>query len=278
MILFSVIVANFNNGAFLNTLVESIREQTYTNWQLVIVDDCSVDDSKSILNDYKHDARIKIIFHEENLGAASAFKTAADSATGEIIGMLGADDALISNAIETMVKLHDLNPEASLICSNLYKCDEQLNIQDLWDKYTAPIAHGSLIIDPSIGSFATFKKEKYLQTEGFDPFFKKALDHDIYLKLEEQGKVLYHPEPLYLYRANPIGISQNGNWFEATIYSIQARINAYKRRMYMNNIINLEPLEYRKLVKLKYHRLAQLNKSKKQYFLFFKYFIYHTVS
>ena len=278
MVCFSIIVANYNNAVFLDALIESIRKQTYNQWQLVIVDDCSTDNSRDILNNYKCDPQIEVIFHKENLGASAAFKSAALAANGEILGMLGADDALTPQAIETMVKLHQLNPEASLICSNIYKCDEQLNILSLWDKYTAPIAHGSLIIDPSVGSFATFKKEKYLQTEGFDPFFKKALDHDVYLKLEEKGKVLYHPEALYLYRANPIGISQNGNWFEATIYSIQARLNAYKRRMYMNNIINLEPMEYRKLVKLKYHRLSQLNKSKKHYFLFFKYFIYHTVS
>jgi glycosyltransferase involved in cell wall biosynthesis len=276
--LFSVIVANYNNGAFLDTLIESIRMQTYTNWQLVIVDDCSADNSRLILNAYKYDPRIVLIFHEHNLGAAAAFKSAADAATGEIIGMLGADDALTPHAIETMLNLHELNPGASLICSNLYQCDEQLNILSLWNKYAAPKAHGILILDPSVGSFATFKKEMYLQTEGFDPFFKKALDHDIYLKLEEKGKVLYHPEPLYLYRANPIGISQNSNWFEATIYSLQARINAYKRRVHLKNILNLSLQEYKQLVQLKYKRLARLSKAQKKLFGFIKYHFYARLS
>ena len=162
--LFSVIVANYNNGAFLNELIESIRSQTYSHWQLVIVDDCSTDNSRNILTAFQDDPRVKILFHKQNLGAAAAFKSAADAATGEIIGMLGADDALTPLAIETMLQLHRLHPEASLICSNLYQCDERLNTLSLWDEYVAPTAHGSLIKDPSVGSFATFKKINQLKS------------------------------------------------------------------------------------------------------------------
>lgn len=276
--LFSVIVANYNNGAYLTELIHSIQKQTYTNWQLVIADDCSTDDSRQIMEQYSGNENIILLFHKTNKGAAATFKTAVDAANGEIIGMLGADDALVPQAIERMVQSHKQHPEASLICSNLYECDGHLTVLSIWDKYKAPQSHGSLIVNPSLGSFATFKKTCYLKTEGFDPAFKKALDHDIYLKLEEQGQVFYHDEPLYLYRANPIGISQNTNWFEATIYSLQARRNAYKRRLNRTDIISLSETEYRQLLKLQYDRLALLNRTKKQYLDFLRYWFLSRIS
>lgn len=263
--LFSIIVANFNNGQYLTGLVSSVRNQTYGNWELIIVDDCSSDNSRSILQRFHTDPKIKIIYHEKNMGAAAAFKTAAENVSGEIIGMLGADDALVSEAIAVMIDAHIQNPKASLICSNMFQCDEALNIITIWDKYRNPDTWGSLIKDTSVGSFATFKKTCYERTSGFDPFFKKALDHDIYLKLEEQGEVIYIDKPLYLYRANPIGISQNSNWFEATIYSLISRQHAYKRRQQIPAIVNLDKKEYKELIKTWYRRKFRLEYSKKNY-------------
>jgi len=247
---FSVIVADYNNGKFLPELVESIRSQTYANWELVIVDDSSTDESKEALHTYSDDPRINVSFHDKNMGAAAAFRSAARLATGEIIGMLGADDALMPTALESMIDVHQKYPNASLITSNLYKCDIYLNILNTYGSYKQPTKGLPLIRDVSVGSFATFKKTAYEKTTGFDPWFKKALDHDIYLKLEEVGDVIYLPEPLYLYRANPIGISQNDNWFSAALYSLEARQKAYIRRKMQNNELNLSNREYKELKSL----------------------------
>ncbi len=240
---FSIITANYNNGKFLLDLYDSVKKQTYDNWELIIVDDFSIDNSRSILEFIKLDNRIKVFYHESNKGAAVAFRSAASMATGEVMGMLGADDALMPNALEIMMKQHIKHPNASLICSNLYHCDEELNIISTWDKYCQPLRNGLLIYDITIGSFATFKSVMYHKTTGFDKLFKKALDHDIYLKLEEIGNVIYYDEPLYLYRSNPIGISQKNNWFEASQFSLIAKMNAHKRReknCFEPNLTNLQ--------------------------------------
>ncbi len=125
-----------------------------------------------------------------------------------------------------------------------------------------------MIYGVTVGNFATFKTKHYRETEGFDPFFKKALDHDIFLKLEEQGAVIYLPKPLYLYRANPIGISQNANWFEATIYSLLGRKNAYQRRKSKPGMVNLNRDEYVRLIRTLHNRKAHLARSRKRFLAF----------
>lgn len=261
---FSVIAANYNNGKFLPDLIESVRRQTYTSWELIITDDFSTDNSLEVLERYRNDERIKIVKHHENKGAAAAFRTAVENSTGNIIGMLGADDALLPTAVEEMVQVHCQYPDAALICSNLYRCDEQLNIVSLWDKYSQPAQRGALIQDVTVGSFATFKKKAYDETEGFDPYFKKALDHDIYLKLEEKGEVIYIEKPLYLYRSNPIGISQNNEWMRALQFSTLAKKNAFIRRRNTSSIVNLSWLQYTQMMQLWHRREAQYFYRKKK--------------
>lgn len=262
---FSIITANYNNGKYLLDLYKSVKKQTYYNWELIIVDDFSTDNSRSILDLIKLDERIKVFYHDANKGAAAAFRTAASLANGQVMGMLGADDALMPKTLEIMMQLHLKHPKASLICSNLYHCDEDLNVISVWDKYFQPQRKGMLIYDITIGSFATFKGDMYHKTSGFDKLFRKALDHDIYLKLEEIGDVIYHDEPLYLYRSNPIGISQKNNWFEASQFSIIAKMNAYKRRVKHNYEPNLTQPQFNQLKKKWLYGQSKIFYGKKDY-------------
>jgi glycosyltransferase involved in cell wall biosynthesis len=229
---FSLIVANYNNNEYLPQLINSVFKQTFTNWELIIVDDFSDEDPINLITPFlAADNRILYIRHDTNKGVGAAFKTACDNSTGDIIGMLGADDAITEMALEAMVKAHELHTDASLINSECYWCDEELNIIEKYQYYKALEKGQSLIRNLSIGSFATFKRSAYFATEGFNPHFKRAVDHDIYLKLDEVGGLVFLYEPLYLYRRNIKGISQNVNGTKAAQYSIQAKYNAYKRRL-----------------------------------------------
>lgn len=255
MNLFSVIVANYNNGRFLPDLIRSVQAQTYTNWELIIADDASTDNSMTILMPYLMDHRIKLIRHESNKGAAAAFGTAAAAATGNVIGMLGADDALPPDSIAKMMQAHVDQPNASLINSDSYECDENLNIIRVHPGFRAVRKGERLIDDICVANFATFKKAAYDRTSGFDVTQKKAVDHDIYLKLDEVGDLGYVHEPLYLYRANPAGISQNSNGLRAAQFSIQAKQKAYQRRLGTGKE-NLSKKQYEQMMKTWFLREA----------------------
>lgn len=229
--LFSIIVASYNNGRFLDEMIRSVTNQTWQNWELIIADDFSTDESKSILLKHAQNPRIKVVFHDENKGAGAAFRTAASHASGFVIGMLGADDALESNALERTMQKHLLNPQMSLITTLADAYDQDMN-------YIGPYSHSRilrsdelLINNLVISNFVTFKRDSYLKSQGFNPSFRKAVDHDLFLKLDEVGQIGGIPQRLYRYRLHNDGISQGDSGFKANQYSILARIDAYKRRI-----------------------------------------------
>ena len=227
----SIISTNFNNSAFLEEMIASVQGQNLHNWELIVVDDCSTDCSKSILDEVViRDKRITAIFLSKNVGPAKAFNIGFNEAKAEIIGRLDSDDGLEPNALDTMVDAHSSRPDASLICSHAWECDLNLNRIRKWPGYKAP-KHGiSLIKSCTIGHFATFKKNKIDNGEIMDGRLRRAVDLDLYLKLEESGEVVFINTPLYLYRQHARGISQNESGIRALQWARFVRLNAHVRR------------------------------------------------
>ena len=94
--LISVVVPNYNHGRYLDELIYSLQLQTYKNFEIIFVDDCSSDNSKQVL--LKHsslDPRISVIFLKENMGVENAVKVGCDLAKGELLFATGADDFFV---------------------------------------------------------------------------------------------------------------------------------------------------------------------------------------
>lgn len=89
----SVITPAYNAERFIKQTIESVRNQTHQNWEMIIVDDCSTDQTTSIIKNYQSiDDRIKLIELQENSGSAVARNTAMDNATGKYLAFLDSDD------------------------------------------------------------------------------------------------------------------------------------------------------------------------------------------
>jgi len=227
--LFSVLVPVFNRAHLIEDCLNSVFEQTYTNWQLVVVDDGSEDSIESVITKFPQE-KIKFIRMNSNEGVGSAFRRAATEANGELIGMLGSDDALVREALEDMVLAHLKMKDCSLITSSQLPCDENLNpTMGLPEYRPSPNQHG-LISGIENGNFATFKRMMYQQTAGFDSSLRAAVDHDIYLKLEETGNIGFIDKPLYLYRKHSKAVSQGEHASKMLEYDYLSYIYAHKRR------------------------------------------------
>ena len=229
--LFSVLCTNYNNGAFIPEMVTSLLRQTYINWELIFVDDGSSDNSLETIESFSKDSRVRIFALPENIGAGGAAVVAATKAKGSIMGRLDADDALTPNAIAVMVKAHIQHPAASLITSQVIACDTHLRpVTPPWIKYK-PLPEGKSILEhPTVGAFASFKTSSLKQTDGFNPSLSRAIDLDIYVKLEEVGQVVVLEDELYLYRQNARGISQGHNGTLAKALAYEVMIQAFFRR------------------------------------------------
>lgn len=232
-ILFSVLIANYDNGRFIAEALESIFAQTYTNWEIIIVDDASTDDSIKIIKPFLADKRIKLYQNDANNGCGFTKRRCIELASGEICGFLDPDDALTPNAIEMMIKEHELHPDLSLINSALYYCNSLLKITRVGTN-NKPVPNGGpylLYNDGSVSAFASFKKRLYLKTEGLNPLYKKAVDQDLYLLLDEVGKMGYINIPLYFYRIHEEGISTFKNVKAAHLQHLAIIIKACRKRL-----------------------------------------------
>lgn len=237
--LFSILIASYNNGRFLSEALNSVYKQTYTNWEIIIVDDCSTDNSKEIYHSIENNSRIKVFYNDENRGVGYTKSRCINEANGEICGFLDPDDALIPDAMMDMVSLHSKMPDYSIIHSKLFYCDENLNIKSEYThgRNVVPFQPMFFNLDGEISHFCTLKKEIYDKTDGIDPYLRRAVDQDLYLKLYDAGKTFYWDKPLYLYRIHENGISTTNNTHKAYYWRWVVNINTAKRRN-----INIENL------------------------------------
>ena len=230
---FSVLIANYNNGQYLMDAIESVRRQSYTNWEIIIVDDCSTDHSADLYRSLESDDRIHVFFNGKNMGCGYTKNQCVIHAKGEICGFLDPDDALVEDAIQIMVDAHEKHPQASLVNSTCFNADERLNVDSV-SPYGCPIPQGQsfLTYRKGVTHFATFKRRCYELTEGIDPLMLRAVDHDLYYKLEEVGEVHYVDTPLYYYRQNTASNISLGeeNMMKAHAWDIYSMVNACKRR------------------------------------------------
>ena len=228
----SIIIANYNNGHFFRDCYNSLIAQTEKNWEAIVIDDCSTDNSVEIIkNSIAEDSRFRFFKNEENIGYQKTLIKGIEHSESSIFGRLDPDDALTPKAIEIMTKAHEENPNAGLIYSNFIICDENLN--KIKVHKCTPITtqdYNFLNFDATISHFATFKKKFYEQTTGIDPFIKRAEDKDIYMKMCEIAPVKHIDEDLYLYRVHNGGLSTNANAEKALFWHWVALIKMAERR------------------------------------------------
>lgn len=229
----SILIANYNNGRYIMDAIDSIRRQSYHNWEIIIVDDCSTDNSMNIYRNLHDDDKIRVFFNKQNMGCGYTKHQCVVHAGGSICGFLDPDDVLAEDAIQIMVDEHDRHPDSSLINSTCFNTDERLNILSV-STYGCSIPQGEsfLTYRKGITHFTTFRKKCYEKTDGIDPMMLRAVDHDLYYKMEEVGKVYFVDKPLYYYRHNTAGnISLGGeNMLKAHAWDVYAMVNACKRR------------------------------------------------
>lgn len=255
MDLFSILIANYNNGIYFKDCFDSIIWQSYPHWEAIIVDDCSSDDSVDIIEGLiKNDNRFSLYKNEKNEGCGYTKRKCVALAKGKYCGFLDPDDIITQDAVEEMIKAHRQHPAASLINSDNLLCDENLKPVGLNPNVRKLKSGENLIDDIKISAFASFKKEAYDKTVGINEVYKKAVDHDLYLKLDEVGELDYVSKPLYKYRFNPNGISQNCNGIKANQWSILAKIEAHDRRKLIPGIYNISGKEADRLKKTWYTR------------------------
>lgn len=275
--LFSILIANYNNGHFFKDCYKSILSQTYSKWEVIIVDDQSTDNSIQIIKEIiGDDSRFKIYCNSKNHGCGYTKNRCVSLARGEIAGFLDPDDALEKEAIETMIIHHSKYPTTSIITSKYDFVDLEMNFIGKGKQGGAiPVGQSYLTSKKGILThFASFKKTNYDLSVGINVKIKRAVDQDLYYKLEEQGDHLFLNQSLYLYRIHKNSISANENEFKAQYWHFYAIISAYKRRRTLKmDIHNFTKIQYKKIKSNYYFSRFERAKEHQQYYTLFYFLI-----
>ena len=126
---FSILIANYNNGKFFKDCYDSILAQEYKNWETIIVDDKSTDDSVEVIKKIiGTDGRFKFYENNSNYGVGVTKAKLIELANGEVCGYLDPDDIIKPKALKSAVETLQKDPKIVLTYSRLAKCDENLNI------------------------------------------------------------------------------------------------------------------------------------------------------
>lgn len=273
MIKISILIANYNNGEYFVDCYNSLINQTYYNWEAIIIDDGSTDDSVEIIKKIiSNDARFKLYENQINEGCGATKRKCVEYAVGEICAYLDPDDALYPEALEKSVKRYNENNAIVATYSKMVECDENLNPQKIFGAtkqiYNTPYFFNCPI---KITHFFTFKKEIYLKTQGINPYLRSAVDQDLYLKILEHGDPSFINEALYYYRLHSKGISQQKSKqhakesFARVIYDTMVRRNLknindekipfiYKNSEEIYSLLNYQlSFLYRLKIKIKFY-------------------------
>ena len=229
--LFSILIANYNNGKYFKDCYDSVIAQTYFNWEVIIVDDQSTDDSLELIGALiEHDKRFRLFVNEKNRGCGFTKNRCAALANGNVCGFLDPDDALMPDALALMMAAHEQHPEVSLVHSTFYFCDEFLNMGAV---YAVPesvtVNERFTNLEAKVNHFSTYKNLSYQKTEGIYPQLLRAVDQDLYLKLSEQGPFYFLAKPLYKYRIHTTGIA-TANTDKAFYWFLKVIAKAEERR------------------------------------------------
>jgi glycosyltransferase involved in cell wall biosynthesis len=198
--LVSVIMPVYNAEPFLREAVDSILVQTYTNFELLVFDDHSTDNSLEILKSYC-DKRIKIVAYTENNGIVRSLNDGINKAEGKYIARMDADDISIITRFEKQVIFMEQNPDIG-VCGTWYECFGQLeNLAELPAKHDDIYTH-MLLIGNIIPHSAVMLRRDVLIKNNFyyDPAFEVCQDFNLWVRLADVTRFHIIPESLLKYR------------------------------------------------------------------------------
>lgn len=198
----SVVMSVYNGEAFLREAIESILEQTFSDFEFIIIDDASKDGSREIILSYK-DSRIVFVQNEGNLGLTKSLNIGIRRARGKYIARMDADDISLPQRFERQLEFMDAHPDCAA-CGTWYSVvDSALKFQYKVEHRTDPegINTALFFYNPIAHPTVIFRKEAVLNAEGYNEDFRRSQDYELWIRLSLMGyKMSNLSEILLLYR------------------------------------------------------------------------------
>lgn len=204
--LISIILPVYNGEKFLNETIRSCVNQSYKNFELIIVNDCSTDRTLEIAQYFsKKEPRIKVVTNKSNLKLPASLNLGHSMSKGEFITWISDDNCLKHNALERMI-LSIINENVDIVYSNYELIDDA-------GKYLKNIELGenSILIGNAIGASFLYRKKVFTRNNGYDETLHLVEDYDFWLRCSKNS-IFYHiNESLYRYRIHGKSLTKQIN-------------------------------------------------------------------
>ena len=206
----SVVMCAYNEEQYIMQAIDSILAQTYSDFELIIVDDASTDGTQGIIQRYE-DKRILYIRNESNLGPYRSANKGIALASGELIARHDADDISLPDRFELQVDNLAKNPEIGLVSTDFQYIDhkgrliESVNLPEDHDALVARLNKGNIFAQGAL----MFRKILFDQLGGYNKNITIAQDYDMWLRFSEVCRLINIQKPLFLVRFHGKSISRN---------------------------------------------------------------------
>lgn len=227
----SVIMSVYNAEKYLRESIESILHQTYSDFEFIIINDCSNDGSQSIIEEYtQKDNRIVLINNSANLGLTINLNKAITVAKNEFIARMDADDVSLPDRFKRQLDFFKSNPDIDVLGTYCTDIDELGNVigERKVPKTNKDITQMIHIINPICHPTVMFRKEKLKKIGFYNEKYKVVQDYDLWLRCSANDIMMHNlSEYLLKYRIND-GYYGRKSWkYRMTDFKI--RYSGYKR-------------------------------------------------
>lgn len=210
----SVIMPAYNVERYLAEAIDSVLAQTYTDCELVIVNDGSTDGTLAIAEGYqaRHPDRIRIV-SQPNRGLAAARNAGMRAATGDLFALLDSDDGWAPTYLAAQVRVLDRDPRIAVVSTNALNrggAQDGRPVQPVHDRRPAPDLLQILRDESAIFIMSVFRREVVDCIGGFDERFRTNEDYDFWIRAALDGfRFVRNPAPLAFYRRHEQSLSAN---------------------------------------------------------------------
>jgi glycosyltransferase involved in cell wall biosynthesis len=211
----SVLLPVYNGGDTLAQAVESILNQTLANFELLIIDDASKDNSAGVIRQYaSQDSRIKPVFHEVNQGLTATLNEGLKLAQSDYVARMDHDDESLPNRLQIQWDYLQANPDIVVAGSFVYHMGNQPEYDRLVElpiensKIQEKLKQYNCLYHPSV----MMRRIPILAIGGYRPEFKNAEDYDLWLRVSKVYQLANIPQPLLRYRFSLQGMTLSRKW------------------------------------------------------------------
>lgn len=207
----SVIIPTYNRGAFLKRAVKSVLNQTFQDFELIIIDDGSTDNTKEVVNSFS-DNRIKYIYQENSGGAARPKNTGIKIAQGEYIAILDSDDEWLPDKIKKQIDLFEKYSSSKLgiVGCNIFIINNGKKKKYRIPKYNNVFEQMLVTDNMGTGSAMVYKKEVFDRMGLFDENLRSGQDREMRIRLAQEYHFAFIDDYLINYYVGHNNISSAG--------------------------------------------------------------------